>query len=91
MPSGVPQQYQMPDVNSGNYSVGPAASNPSHGLNQQAASFTPRTANIASNQRANQRQTKAGNGNGSHPVTQDQDLDAIEDQMRRFNMNQRPQ
>ena len=90
MPPGMGQQYQVPDATAGNYSVGPAASNAGAGLNQQATAFTPRTANIGQGKRANHRQNQQTSGNG-HPATQEQNYDAVEEQMRRLNMNQRPQ
>jgi hypothetical protein len=94
MPWSVPPgmaQYQQADPLSVNYAVGPAASAPSPALNQQATSFTPRA--MGQGQRQNQRQGQAPgtNGHGHGVKKQDQDLESLEDQLRRFKMNQRPQ
>jgi hypothetical protein len=88
------QQYPYPEVAPMNYSIGPGTSSGNAALNQQAAAFTPRTATSsqgqAQGQRSVPRSNQGTNGNG-HPAKQDQDVDAAQEQLRRFNMNQRPQ
>jgi hypothetical protein len=97
------QQYQGSDAASSNYAIGPGGNNMNHGLNQQATSFTPRTANFGRGQgrgHGGQRQHHQlqngngnvnGNSNGHTTTGQDPEFESIEDQMRRFNLNQRPQ
>jgi hypothetical protein len=100
------QQYPYQEANPANYSLGPGTSSGNAALNRQAAAFTPRTPATSHGQTQAQvqgqgqgqtrgqrlapRSNHSSNGNGQQ-ADQNPDLDAVQDQMRRFNMNQRPQ
>jgi hypothetical protein len=87
VPPGMAQAYQYPETG-GNYAVAPPASSANLPLNQQALAFTPRTPmGPGQGQRPNQVQSSGTNG---HSANGEQDLNSLDDQLRRFNLNQRP-
>ncbi len=89
---GLPYQYQDP---TSNYSIVPATSGVNPTLNQQAAAFTPRTAiNQGQGHRQGQSPGHGHSPNASsngHSSNGEQDLISLEDQIHRFNMDQRHQ
>jgi hypothetical protein len=89
---GPPYQYSDP---ASNYAIAPTTTGANPTLNQQATAFTPRAAmNQGQGPRQGPRQgqthAQPGGSNG-HSANGEQDLNTVEDQLRRFNINQRPQ
>lgn len=88
VPPGMGQPFQYPDA-AANYAVAPPNSVANLPLNQQA--FTPRAAmGQAQGSRQNHTLAQTQPHTNGHPANGEQDMNTLEDQLRRFNMNQRP-